>query len=169
MIKINKEIWKPVLGYETLYEVSNKGNVRSLKNRWHNREKPRLVRQQLTKKGYKRLPLNKENKHKLYMTHVLVYEAFNGKIPNDMEVNHKDYNRTNNNIENLEIISHANNVRYSKALKVVQYDLQGNFIKEWTCIRDIEREVGIDHRQICDNCKNKQKTCHGFIFKYKEG
>ena len=165
---MNKEIWKPILGYETLYEVSNKGNVRSLKNRWHEREKPRIVKQQLTKKEYKRIPLSKENKRKHYMVHRLVYEAFNGKIPNNMGINHKDYDRTNNNIENLEIISHTNNVRYSKALKVNQYDLKGNFIREWNCIKDIEREIGIDHRQVCLNCKGKQKTCHGYIFKYKE-
>ena len=69
---MNKEIWKPILGYETLYEVSNKGNVRSLKNRWHEREKPRIVKQQLTKKDYKRIPLSKENKRKHYMVHRLV-------------------------------------------------------------------------------------------------
>lgn len=165
---MNKEIWKPILGYEGLYEISNLSNIRSLCNKWGNRLKPRLVKQQLTKKGYMRVPLNKNSKHKQYMVHRLVYEAFNGKIDENMEINHIDYNRTNNNINNLQVMTHTDNVRYSKSKKVNQYDVYGNFIKQWDCIRDIERKLNIDHRQVSDNCKGKQKSCHGFIFKYKE-
>jgi hypothetical protein len=85
-----------------------------------------------------------------------------------MEINHKDYNRTNNNINNLELLTHKDNARYSKNIPIIQYDLEGNFIKEWACAIDIEKTINIDHRQISDNCKRKQKTCKGFIFKYKE-
>lgn len=165
---MNKEIWKDILYYEGLYQVSNFGNVRSLKNRWGLRKIPRLVKQQLTKKGYKRVPLTKENKSKQFMVHRLVYEAFKEKIKNNYEINHKDLDRTNNDIENLEEMTHTNNVRYSKAKKIIQLDLNGNFIKEWYCIRDVEKEIGIDHRQICDCLLEKQKTCHGYKWKYKE-
>lgn len=162
------EVWKSVLNYEGLYEVSNLGNIRSLCSRWGKRKIPRIVNQHLTKKGYKRVSLCKNNEKKLYMVHRLVYEAFNNKIDNGMEINHKDYNRANNNLSNLELINHTDNVRYSKALKVLQFDLDGNLIKEWDSTRDIEREINIDHRQVSDNCNGKQKTCKGYIFKYKE-
>ena len=165
---MNKEIWKDILNYEGLYQVSNFGNVRSLKNRWGLRKTPKLVKQQLTKKGYKRVPLTKENKPKQFMVHRLVYEAFKGKIKNNYEINHKDLDRTNNDITNLEEITHTNNVRYSKAKKIIQLDLNENFIKKWNCIRDVEKEIGIDHRQICDCLLKKQKTCHGFKWKYEE-
>lgn len=53
-----------------------------------------------------------------------------------------------------------------KAKKVSQYDLQGNHIRDFACINDIERELGIDHRMICDCCKGRQKTCKGYVWKY---
>ena len=148
--------------------MSNLENVRGLCSKWGLRKEPRTISQHITKKGYKRISLVKNNKQKLFMVHRLVYEAFNGTIPENMEINHKDYNRTNNNINNLELLVHKDNVRYSKNIPVIQYDLKGNFIKEWACAIDIERTINIDHRQISDNCRGKQKTCKGFIFKYKE-
>lgn len=163
-----KEIWKDIPDYEGLYQASNLGNIRSINSRWGKRSTPRIVKQQLTKKGYKRISLSKNNKHNLFMVHRLIYETFNDKIENDLEINHKNYNRADNNIKNLELLNHKDNVRYSKAIKVYQYDLNGNFIKKWNSTRDIEREINIDHRQISDNCRKKQKTCKGFIFKYKE-
>ena len=52
--------------------------------------------------------------------------------------------------------------------KIKQYDLQDNFIKTWDCIRDEEKKLKIDHRQISDCLNERQKTCHGYIWKYKE-
>ena len=168
MEKKIKEVWKPIINYEGLYEVSNLGNVRGLCSRWGLRDNPNIISQHITKKGYKRVRINKNNKGKFFMVHRLVFEAFNGIIPENMEINHKDYDRTNNNINNLELLSHKNNVRYSKNIPITQYDSNGNFIKNWECAIDIERALNIDHRQISDNCRGKQKTCKGFIFKYKE-
>ena len=163
-----KEIWKPIVGYEKHYEVSNYGNIRSICSRWGIRNKPRMVSQVLSPKGYKRVRLCKNNTSKFHMVHRLVAEAFIGKPKENKEINHKDYNRANNSINNLEWISHLNNVKYSKGKKVLQYDLRNNFIKEWQSTREIEKEIGIDHRQVGDCCNKKEKTCHGFIFKYKE-
>jgi len=66
-------------------------------------------------------------------------------------------------------MTHTKNVRYSKAKKVKQYDLNHTLIKIWDCISDIERNIKIDRRQICHNLKGRQKSCHGFIFEYEEG
>lgn len=165
---MNKEIWKDIKEYEGLYQVSNLGNVRGLQSRWGTRETPNIISQQTTKKGYKRVPLSKNNKSKQFMVHRLVYETFKGKIKNNYEINHKDLDRSNNKIDNLEEMTHADNVRYSKAKKIIQLDLDENFIKKWNCIRDVKKEIGIDHRQICDCLLKKQKTCHGFKWKYEE-
>lgn len=162
--KNSSEIWKPIKNYEGLYEVSNLGNVRSLSNRWGTRKKERKVKQQLTAKNYKRISLSKNNKKKSYLVHCLVYTAFYGEIPLNYEVNHKDYNRTNNNLNNLELLTHEDNVRYSKGMKIKQYDLNHNLIKVWESVRLAGKELNINHRQIRDNLKGRQKTCHGFIF-----
>lgn len=163
-----EEIWKPIKNYESLYEVSNLGNVRSISSRWGKRNSPRKVKLITTPANYIRVSLSKNNKSKLYMVHRLVYETFVGEIPENYEINHKDFIRNNNCIDNLEIMTHLENTRYSKAIKVRQYDLDSRLIKIWNCIRQIEKETGIDHRQICDNLKGKQKTCHNYIFKYEE-
>lgn len=163
-----KEEWKSIINYEGLYEISNYGNIRSISSRWGKRNNPRIVTQTITSKKYKRITLSKNNHKKTYMVHILVYESFKGKIPSGYEINHIDYNRQNNYLENLEILTHKENVRYSKAKKVIQYDRNNKLIKVWDCIRDIERELNIDHRQIVANLKGKQKSCHNYIFEYKE-
>ena len=164
-----KEIWKDIVGYEGLYQISNYGNIVSIKNRWGKRGKPRNVSKHITKKGYERVALYKEKTQKHFMVHRLVMMAFNPMNGENLEINHKNYIRSDNRLENLEWLTHKDNVRYSKAKKINQYDLQSNFIKTWDCIRDVEKELKIDHRQICDCLKGKQKTCHGYIWKYKEG
>ena len=163
-----KEIWKDIPNYEGLYQASNLGNIRSLKNRWGNRIEPRLVKQQKTKKGYKRVRLSKKNKSKTFMVHRIIYITFIKDIENGLEINHKDFNRENNKINNLEMITHTNNVRYSKAKPIIQLSLNNEYIRKWDCIRDVEKEIGIDHRQICSCLLGKQKTCHGYKWKYKE-
>ena len=52
------------------------------------------------------------------------------------------------------------------SVPVIQYDLNGNFIKKWDCMADIERELGIHYQNISNCCMGKQKTCHGYIWKY---
>lgn len=52
------------------------------------------------------------------------------------------------------------------ARQVCQYDMQGNFIRVFDCITDAEKALGIDHRQISDCCRKKQKSSHGYIWKY---
>lgn len=168
MIKLEQEVWKDIKGYEGLYQISNFSNIIGLKSRWGVRTIPRKVSQHKTRKGYMRCGLTKNNVHKCHMVHVLVYEAFNDRIPDGYEVNHKDFNRSNNNINNLEIMTHADNVRYSTSIPIVQYDLNGNIVREWDAIMDVERKLGIDHRQIGDCLQGKQKTCHGFIWKRKD-
>ena len=103
-----KEIWRPVVGYEGLYEVSNFGRVRSIdrivpyKNGGVQFKRRKILSQKTDKDGYKHVTLCVNNKLKTYMVHRLVAIAF---IPNPLnlpQVNHKDENRTNNYVGNLE-------------------------------------------------------------------
>lgn len=160
------EEWKDIKGYEGLYQVSNLGNIRSLQSRWGKRVQPRIVNQHITENGYKRVGLSKNNKQKLFMVHRLVADTFMPNSNANLEINHKDYCRTNNNLNNLEWMSHEDNVKYSKSIKIKQLSLDRKMIKTWDSIVEVEKLLKIDHRQICACLKKKQKTCHGFVWEY---
>lgn len=112
---MENEIWKPVVGYEGLYEVSNTGNVKSLGNKvWKN---ARILKPQVRgKSGYLFVRLSKDGQAKGINIHRLVAETF---IPNPLNlpiVNHKDENRTNNHVDNLEWCTVSYNSKYSMKL-----------------------------------------------------
>jgi len=92
-----EEIWKDVIGYEGKYQVSNQGQVRSL--RYRNTDKVKVRRSSTTNKGYGLIILSKDNRSRSFRVHRLVYEAFNGVT--ELLVLHKDGNPQNNNIDNL--------------------------------------------------------------------
>ena len=125
--------------------------------------------------------------------HRLVAEAFIPNHNNYDQVNHKDENKQNNCVENLEWCNGTYNVNYGNGIRkrvktniengiykkiglinreklsksVLQFTLNGEFIKKWNCIKDIERELGFSHKTICGCLKNKQKTSHNYIWKYE--
>ena len=100
----NETIWKDLIGYEGRYKIGSNGEIMN--------KRGLLLKQSLDIDGYKRITLYNGNK-KTYRVHRLVVEHFIGSIPCDKEVNHIDYDRTNNHISNLEIVSHLENVRHS--------------------------------------------------------
>ena len=165
-----QEIWKDITGYEGLYQISNYGNIVSIKNRWGKRVKPRNISKHITKKGYERVGLYKDNTQKLFMVHKLVMLAFNPMNGENLEINHKNYIRSDNRLENLEWLTHKDNVRYSKAKKINQYDLQGNFIKTWDTIKSaaISLNNGKYTSSISLCLSGKSKTAFGFIWRYAD-
>ena len=103
------EIWKSIKGYEGLYEVSNLGNVRSVDrtvntalNHGTRIVKGKIIKPILTNKGYFQVCLSKECKLKYASIHRLVAEAFIDNPENLPVVNHKDGNKLNNRVDNLE-------------------------------------------------------------------
>lgn len=103
------EIWKDIEGFEGLYQVSNKGRVKS----FHGSKE--LIRKPLTnKKGYKSLALTRKPAIRInYTIHRLVAEYFIPNPENKREVNHKDGNPSNNNVENLEWATSSENTMHS--------------------------------------------------------
>ena len=105
-----KEIWKPVAGYEGYYEVSNIGNVRSV---WSG--KPVPMKTYVNEHGYCVLRLTKNGVSKIRNVHRLMLESFIGKDPDRPIVNHKDGNKLNNTLDNLEwTTSRENNIHAIK-------------------------------------------------------
>ncbi len=102
------EHWKPIEGYEGLYEVSDYGRVVSL------RRAPKLVLSQSTSSTrYMRVSLNKNGSHKTVLVHRLVAKAFISNPFHKPQVNHKDGNRQNNLVENLEWVTSSENIQHA--------------------------------------------------------
>lgn len=177
-----EEVWKDIQGYEGIYQVSNLGNVRSL-----DRVSEHRVSGKITLKGknvaksfngnYLLVNLSKEGKIKRPMIHKLVAETF---IPNPQGlpcVNHKDENKLNNEVSNLEWCTYKYNSNYGtciersrekKEKKVIQYDLNGNFIKEWKSLAEAEKVGGFNHRGISRCATGQRNKAYGYIWKYEE-
>lgn len=116
---IDIEEWRPVKGYEGYYEVSNLGRVRGVERtiimpdgRVHVR-KQRIKSLYMNPDGYMTVKLSKDAHDVRRPVHRMVYESFIGDIPDGMEINHMDFNRTNNTPDNLEVLSHIENIRYT--------------------------------------------------------
>ena len=112
-----KEIWKPIKGFAG-YQVSNFGRVRTYNKvtytahhgarHWRNR----ILAQKLRKDNCLQVNLWHNGKPITYYVHRLVAEAFLGEASSDMTVNHKDGNRQNNHVDNLEWLSRTDNIRH---------------------------------------------------------
>jgi hypothetical protein len=107
---MNIEIWKDVIGFETLYKISNRGRVKSIKRN--------IIRKmKVTKDGYIRVTLCNRKVNKTILVHHLVAVAFIGPIPADKEVNHKNRIRHDNRPENLEYLTPAENAAASNPFR----------------------------------------------------
>lgn len=181
---MTKEIWKDIKGYEGLYQVSNLGRVKSLnryvnsglKNQKKVKKKGRVLRPANNIHGYLFVTLQKNRRKEIKTVHRLVAETFN-----PQQVNHIDGNKHNNNLNNLEWCTQKYNIQeawrlglakqkkgkeHLQSKAVNQYDINGNFIKKWYSMMDIQRECGYYVSSICACCKGKRKTAHGYIWKY---
>ena len=108
---MQEEIWKDVVGYESLYQVSNLGNVKSMKYAYIN--KIRILTFHYNKKGYRRVHLTKNKIDKYLSVHRLVAEAFIPNPNNYPQVNHKDGNKLNNSVDNLEWCTNEYNFQHA--------------------------------------------------------
>lgn len=160
------EIWKDIPGYEGLYQVSNLGRVKS----FHGRTEREKILQPYCKKKYAQVLLIKDKRRKLALIHRLVAEAFLPNPDGKPQVNHKDENKQNNSVDNLEWCDCDYNIIYSQGKKVLQYDTNGKLLREWECMRDAERELGILCSNISACCKRKyrHRTAGGYIWRFKE-
>lgn len=173
-----KEIWKDIKDYEGLYQVSNWGRVKSLRrlitnqyNSFYIEEK--ILKPQKNRYGYLYVNLYKNGIMKHITIHKLVAETFISNRNNLPCINHKDENKTNNVVTNLEWCNYSYNNYYGTRTKraveklskiVLQYDLNGNFIKEWKSVTECRRN-GFKH--VDDVCRGERKSCGGYIWKYK--
>ena len=178
---INKK-WKDIAGYEGLYQISNLGEVKSLKRTYQcgncgnitKELREKLMKQSTSKFGYKRVKLCKNGNENIWLIHRLVAIAFLDNKTLLPQVNHKDENKSNNMVDNLEWCDAKYNINYGTGLsrmvekqskKVLQYDTAGKFMKVHTSIRGLKK-LGFDRSSIIRCCQNKQITAYGYVWKY---
>ena len=187
-----KEIWKDIKGYEKTYQVSNLGRVKSLERpiyrkcgRLHYIQKERILNQST---GWRYCQLNLragKTTHRFYV-HRLVAITFLDNPENKPEVNHKDGNKLNNNLDNLEWTTCSENVQHAfrtglmfgwlkgrygkenpKSKPVIQLNLEGEVIAEYGGISDAARKLGISHATISHVLSGRNKTAAKSKWKYK--
>lgn len=178
-----KEIYRSVPGYEDRYMVSNLGNVMSLN--YQNTGHAKVMKPVKHHLGYLLVHLGQ---NKIKMVHTLVADAF---IPNPegkQFVNHIDGNKSNNRVDNLEWVTSKENMNHAirtglrdphknnkpmgdnnpTRRPILQYSLDGQFVKRWECISEAARQIGCKPCQINNNVAGRNKSCHGFIWRYPD-
>jgi hypothetical protein len=180
-----EEIWKDILGYEGLYQVSNFGRVKSCEKIIpHFRGGTRLLPERIRKLafdsyGYLVLDLYKNGIGKTYKVHRLVVLSFLNLVENKNQINHKNGIKYDNNLNNLEWCNNSENIihAYQNNLMkpvinnekcVLMYDkTSGEFIKEFKSISLASKEMKCRSSDIVSVLKNRQKSARNHIFKYK--
>ena len=182
--------WRPVVGYEDVYKISENGEVVRV-------ETGKTLKPSLAKNGYYVVALWHKNRGKSHHIHQLVAEAF---LPNPngfKTINHKDGNKLNNDISNLEWCSYSENNKhaYDKGLKVPSrkvvesarrraikrnetdhprlkpidaFDLFGNLIASFGSTKEAAKELNIHRSTISKSLKGEVNSPKKYVFKYKE-
>lgn len=176
-----REEWRSVVGWEGLYEVSNLGRVRS-KTRYK-----KVLKGYVIPSGYVEVILSTKNKGKHKLVHRLVCESF---IPNPQAkpcVNHKDGNKTNNCVLNLEWVTYSENERHSfdvlgkklhgcpnccgskryNSKPVLQFTLKGEFVAEYESRGLAAKLSGIPSSSIWEAMNGILEHAGGFLWEYK--
>lgn len=161
-----KENYVPIKGFENLYGIDEDGNIFGYKRN-------KTVKQRLNKFGYCTIKLCKENKLYYFMVHRLVAQAFIPNPDNLPQVNHKDGNKLNNNVNNLEWCTQSYNMKHAYRLglekksgkKVYQYNLNGDLIKVYNTIKDANLSLGLSKKtsSLIRHCKDG-KPYKGYIW-----
>lgn len=180
--------WKKIDNFDN-YEVSELGIVRSVDTTVvckNNRKLPlkgKVLHQYLNRKGY--LTVNiRSNSGKYYKmsVHRLVANAFIPNPDNLMCVNHKDENKSNNRVSNLEWCTNNYNINYGTRNKrisksninntktskeIIQMDINNNILRVWPSMNQIKRELNYSPGSVYNCCKGIYKKAYGFIWRYK--
>ena len=166
--KYDDELWREITlesieNNRDKYSVSNYGRIKNNRNK--------IINGYTDEKGYKRCSLGGDGKH--YRIHILVAKHFIVNPNNKTLVNHKDGNKENNHVDNLEWATNRENSQHAvdsglhnRSKPLIQFDINMNKIKEFDSPKQAATKLNICHKKIGKCCRGAQKTVDGFIFKY---
>lgn len=168
-----KEVWRDIPGYEGLYQVSNLGRIKSFKRDTVNGKILKLI---LKRDGYLRFNAYKNGKCKYLLIHRCVAKAFISNPHSYSEINHKNENKQDNRVSNLEWCSAKYNSNYGTrneriahliSKPVLQLTLDGQLIKRWSSAAECGRH-GFKQGHVAECCKGEHKTHHGYKWRYEK-
>lgn len=185
MENLNEE-WRDIKDYEGKYQVSNYGRVRSLDREIVYKDgrkrffKGIILKPLINKTGYYQISLliNKhENKCFIHRLVAFAFPEICGEWFEGAEINHKDENPLNNIATNLEWCTSKYNINYgghnkrmqlSLSKEIIQYSLDGCFLKKWESSEQAAKELNLSGSNIRKCCKinNRYKTVGGYIWRY---
>lgn len=193
---MENEVWRKIIDWN-YYEASNMGRIRSL-DRWvrHNYggmalKKGKILTPSPNLTNHCQVILKEGDRIAYPFVHRLVWEAFNGPIPEGMQINHLDENPLNNRLDNLSLVTPKENTnwgtcierrseKHSETMKgtclyetnpnskpIVQYDLDGNLIAEYACAKYAIEKYNLNQAALSMNLHSKTKSCGGYVWKFK--
>ena len=187
------EIWKNIEGYEGLYQVSNEGRVKSLERNYNTKLKHKTIvvhKQESIKKandngkGYLTVLLYKNGKEKRYLVHQLVAQAF---IPNPNNypiINHKNEEKTDNRVENLEWCTYEYNTNYGNAINkiiiskkgkanmkkrkpIIGINKQTKKIVAFNSAKEASEKLNVLSSNIYSALNGRIPSAYGYIWRFK--
>lgn len=176
--------WYPINGYENLYEINKKGEIRRIgypnknENNTYYNKLPFKLKLHHDKDGYFRVSLNNGNKKKMKYVHRLVCQTFLDNPNNLPQVNHKNGIKDDNRLENLEWCSRSENIQHRikvlgirltnncKSKKVGQFTKDGQLIKIYPSAKQVARETGFSQGHVSEVCRGELLSYKNFIWKY---
>ncbi len=198
----NEEIWKDIPDYEGYYQASNLGRIKSMPRvvtnyRGSHISKEKILKQHCDKKGYSKVYLLKNKVGKTTCVHRLVALAFLSNPNNWPDINHKDENPSNNNVENLEWCTEKYNSNYGTCIErrkasyvrnqsflkanatkvknqsrchetpIFGTSKNGDTILSYKSITEAARSTGISKGHIGECVKGIRKSAGGYYWKYQ--
>ena len=173
------EVWKDVVGYEGLYQVSNYGNVKRIRfvNNKCSKPKELVIKKHIAWNGRIQVDLSKEGKHKRTTVHRLVANAFIPNPNNLPQINHIDGNPQNNMVENLEWCDGAYNMKHAYQNNLMPNTKAYNEKnkkpivrsdgKLYECAYSAAKDMGVSVFSIRDVLKGRTHACKGYSFVYQ--
>lgn len=179
------EFWKDINDYEGLYQVSNLGRVKSLTRILKDGRKweEKIIKPGNNGHGYLQVNLHKNGKQKNFFIHRLVAEAFIPNPDNLPYVNHKDEDKTNNLVSNIEWCTHEYNINYGtrnerasktmsgvyntkKSKTVLQLRKNGSLVRVWPSASEVERQLQFNQGSISKCCLGERHSAYGYKWCY---
>lgn len=168
------EIWKDIKGWENLYQVSNIGRIKSLRDTVYSHrtkstvrvDREKILKPYTDSKGYLLVDLRKNGKRYTRKVHRIVADVFIPNPENLPQVNHKDENKKNNSVNNLEWCNNKYNATYGTAKKrmaekrnkkVVQISLKGEVINKWNSVSEAANALNVSRDTITAWCNGRVK------------
>ncbi|MHA1754674.1 MAG: NUMOD4 domain-containing protein [Candidatus Odinarchaeia archaeon] len=177
------ENWKPLLKFNNFYEVSNLGNIRSIartiitKNNVQRKLKSKQLKTFINENGYSIVSIRFNNLHYNLKIHRVVATVFISNPKHKLTINHKDGNKQNNNVLNLEWATHSENIKHAYNNKlnhndnqlkpVLQFSKTGMFIHEHKSISAAKKFLNIKGGHIGEVCIGNRKSAYGYVWEFK--